>query len=267
MRIQHIVSCRYDTNDVNVRFMTLLEEHICKYDNIEMVDKAPDLVHICGDWDIHTIRHIKKVIHSETPVIFTSHAGLSFFSSKTRQHQKIMIKKIVRYVSAVHVFGPLEKEMTQSLCPHNKIYVISNPSVSTTTDINKTILQMTEMYNSVISNHDTWKKERIKNKIKVLYSKEDNISAICSRFLYIRYLLNKGYIPIETLKDTASMMTTHQYDEDEMEKLIKKLEIYDFVSSLLYVMHEKANLTEGFMPIQSANNRLSETILNRIIQS
>lgn len=63
------------------------------------------------------------------------------------------------------------------------------------------------------------------------------------------------------------MMTTHQYDEDEMEKLIKKLEIYDFVSSLLYVMHEKANLTEGFMPIQSANNRLSETILNRIIQS
>lgn len=267
MRIQYIVSCRYDTNDVNVRFMTLLEEHICKYDNIEMVDKAPDLVHICGDWDIHTIRQIKKVIHSETPVIFTSHSGLSFFSSKTRQHQKIMVKKIVRYVSAVHVFGPLEKEMTQSICPHNKIYVISNPSVSTTTDINKTILQMTEMYNSVISNHDTWKKERIKNKIKVLYSKEDNISAICSRFLYIRYLLNKGYIPIETLKDTASMMTTLQYDEDEMEKLIKKLEIYDFVSSLLYVMHEKANLTEGFMPIQSANNRLSETILNRIIQS
>ena len=43
MRIQYIVSCRYDTNDVNVRFMTLLEEHICKYDNIEMVDKAPDL--------------------------------------------------------------------------------------------------------------------------------------------------------------------------------------------------------------------------------
>lgn len=66
-------------------------------------------------------------------------------------------------------------------------------------------------------------KERIKNKIKVLYSKEDNISAICSRFLYIRYLLNKGYIPIETLKDTASMMTTQQYDEDEMEKLIKSL--------------------------------------------
>lgn len=53
--------------------------------------------------------------------------------------------------------------------------------------------------------------------------KEDNISAICSRFLYIRYLLNKGYIPIETLKDTASMMTTQQYDEDEMEKLIKSL--------------------------------------------
>ena len=107
----------------------------------------------------------------------------------------------------------------------------------------------------------------LKNKIKVLYSKEDNISAICSRFLYIRYLLNKGYIPIDTLKDTASMMTTRQYDEEEMEKLIKKLEIYDFVSSLLYVMHEKANLTEGFMPIQSSNNRLSETILNRIIQS
>lgn len=60
MRIQYIVSCRYDTNDVNVRFMTLLEEHICKYDNIEMVDKAPDLVHICGDWDIHTIRQIKR---------------------------------------------------------------------------------------------------------------------------------------------------------------------------------------------------------------
>lgn len=52
-----------------------------------------------------------------------------------------------------------------------------------------------------------------------------------------------------------------------MEKLIKKLEIYDFVSSLLYVMHEKASLTEGFMPIPSSNNRLSETILNRIIQS
>lgn len=267
MRIQYIVSCRYNTNDVSIRFMTLLEEHICKFDHIEIVDKAPDLVHICGDWDIRTIRHIKRVIHNEIPVIFTSHTGLGFFSRKTRQHQKIMIRKIAQQVSAVHVFGPLEKEKTKSTYPQTKIYVVSNPYVSATTDINKMISQMTEMYNSVISNHDTWKKERIKNKIKVLYSKEDNISAICSRFLYIRYLLNKGYIPIETLKDTASMMTTQQYDEDEMEKLIKKLEIYDFVSSLLYVMHEKASLTEGFMPIQSANNRLSETILNRIIQS
>lgn len=267
MRIQYIVSCRYDTNDVNVRFMTLLEEHICKYDNIEMVDKAPDLVHICGDWDIHTIRQIKKVIHSETPVIFTSHSGLSFFSSKTRQHQKIMIRKIAQQVSAVHVFGPLEKEKTKSTYPQTKIYVVSNPYVSATTDINKMISQMTEMYNSVIRNHDTWKKERIKSKIQVLYSREDSISAICSMFLYIRYLLRKGYIPIGTLEDTAHMMKTLQYDEDEMEKVIKKLEIYDFVSSLLYVMQEKANLTEGFMPIESSNNRLSETILNRIIQS
>ena len=89
-------------------------------------------------------------------------------------------------------------------------------------------------------------------------------AAICSRFLYIKYLLHKGNIPIDTLKETSSMMITKQYDEDEMEKLIKKLGIYDFVSSLLHAMNIKTGLTEGFMPIESSNNKLSETIINKI---
>ena len=60
------------------------------------------------------------------------------------------------------------------------------------------------------------------------------------------------------------MLKSKQYDEDEMTKLIKKLGIYDFISSLLYVMNEKSELTEGFMPIESSNDKLSDIIADRI---
>ena len=123
---------------------------------------------------------------------------------------------------------------------------------------------MLKTYNSIINNYDKRKKETMKSIIHAQYTKDDEIFEICSRFLYIKYLLHKGNIPIDTLKETSSMMITKQYDEDEMEKLIKKLGIYDFVSSLLHAMNIKTGLTEGFMPIESSNNKLSETIIDTI---
>lgn len=267
MRIQYIITGKRhkdDMNSTNIHFMTLLQEYICKYDYVDIVDHAPDIAHVCGNWNIETIRQIKKIIQNEIPVIFTSCNGLNDFSGNIQRYQSLIMRDLIRNVSAIHVCGIIEKEKIQHVCPDSCIYVVSNPVISNTTDANNMTSLMLKTYNSIINNYDKRKKETIKSIIHAQYTKDDEIFEICSRFLYIKYLLHKGNIPIDTLKETSSMIITKQYDEDEMEKLIKKLGIYDFVSSLLHAMNIKTGLTEGFMPIESSNNKLSETIIDTI---
>lgn len=265
MRIQYLVANVCNTTDnTNVHFITLLKKSICKYDNVEIVNQFPDIIHLCGDWSIQTIRQINKIIHHEIPVIFTCNNGLNVFSKKKQHYQTYIMRNIISKVSAIQVCGPLEKEKIQVISPSSNIYVIPNPIISNTINTNEIITQMIKTYKTIINNHDTDKKEIIKNKIHTIYTPNDEISIICSRFLYIKYLLHKGYIPKQILTETSNMLKSKQYDEDEMKKLIKKLGIYDFISSLLYVMNEKSELTEGFMPIESSNDKLSDIIADRI---
>lgn len=267
MRIQYIITGKRHKdgmNSTNIHFMTLLQEYICKYDYVDIVDHAPDIAHVCGNWNIQTIKQIKKIIQHEIPVIFTSCNGLNDFSGNIQSYQSLIMRDLIHNVSAIHVCGIIEKEKIQHVCPDSCIYVVSNPVISNTTDVNNMTSLMLKTYNGIINNYDKRKKETIKSIIHTQYTKDDEIFEICSRFLYIKYLLHKGNIPIDILEETSSMMITKQYDEDEMEKLIKKLGIYNFVSSLLYAMNIKAELTEGFMPIESSNNKLSETIINKI---
>lgn len=50
MRIQYLVANVCNTTDnTNVHFITLLKKSICKYDNVEIVNQFPDIIHICGD--------------------------------------------------------------------------------------------------------------------------------------------------------------------------------------------------------------------------
>lgn len=267
MRIQYIMTSKRhkdDINSTNIHFMILLQEYICKYDYVDIVDHAPDIAHVCGNWNIQTLRQIKKIIRNEIPVIFTSCDGLNDFSGNIQRHKALIMRKLIHNVSAIHVCGLIEKEKIQHVCPDSRVYVVSNPVISNTTDVNNMTSLMLKTYNGIINNYDKRKKETIKSIIHAQYAKDDEIFEICSRFLYIKYLLNKGNIPIDILKETSSLMITKQYDEDEMEKLIKKLEIYDFVSSLLHAMNIKAGLTEGFMPIESSDNKLSEIIIDTI---
>lgn len=270
MRIQYIITSKRHKNDINntnIHFMTLLQEYICKYDYIDIVDHAPDIAHVCGNWNIQTIRQIKKIIQNEIPVIFTSCNGLNDFSNNIQRYQSLIMRALIHNVSAIHVCGLIEKEKIQHVCPNSCIYVVSNPVISNTTDASNMTSLMIKTYNSIINNYDAKKKEAIKSIIHTQYTKDDDIFEICSRFLYIKYLLHKGNIPKDILTETSSMMIMKQYDEEEMEKLIKKLEIYDFVSSLLNAMNIKVGLTEGFMPVESSNNKLSETIINKITEN
>ena len=270
MRIQYIITNRRhkdEINGINTHLMTLLQEYICKHDNVEIVDKAPDIAHVCGNWNTQTIRQIKKITKNEIPVIFTSCNGLNDFSANMQRYQSLIMRNIIHNVSAIHVCGLLEKEKILYVCPDSCVYVVTNPIISSTTDVNSMTLLMLKTYKSIISNYDASKKEAIKSIIHTQYTKDDEISEICSRFLYIKYLLHKGNIPLDILAETSSMMVIKQYNEEEMDRLVKKLGIYNFVSSLLHAMNIKTGLTEGFMPMESSDDKLSEIIINSITEN
>ena len=170
MRIQYIITGKRhkdDMNSTNIHFMTLLQEYICKYDYVDIVDHAPDIAHVCGNWNIETIRQIKKIIQNEIPVIFTSCNGLNDFSGNIQRYQSLIMRDLIRNVSAIHVCGIIEKEKIQHVCPDSCIYVVSNPVISNTTDANNMTSLMLKTYNSIINNYNPITDENTPEEIEI----------------------------------------------------------------------------------------------------
>ena len=61
-------------------------------------------------------------------------------------------------------------------------------------------------------------------------------------------------------------MTSNNYNEDDMETLLKRLKLHDFIASLEKVIEEEASLTEGFEPVPALDNRLTKKIRKVIIK-
>ena len=130
------------------------------------------------------------------------------------------------------------------------------------------------IYENTLLKHD----EQIRNEIKkqaekaweTIESKEitrqkATFLDILQQTLYCQYLFNRQHLQRRTLQRLAETMTDADYNEDIMAKVLHEQQLEKFMASLETVMEETASLTEGFMPIDSSDDRLAKQIRQAII--
>ena len=77
MRIKFISLVKSSATPLNKDLLSTISESISAFGDVEVVDTAPDLVHICGKWSSASATTIKHYTNKGVPVVFTSANGLA----------------------------------------------------------------------------------------------------------------------------------------------------------------------------------------------
>ena len=84
------------------------------------------------------------------------------------------------------------------------------------------------------------------------------------KMLYVRHQLHQGCIPHESLTDLCQTMVQTDYNEDEMNDILRQMKWDKWMSRLEQIMSETDGMTEGFMPLPPLNDNVTKKIKERI---
>jgi len=269
MRVQIIVTRKPRASFVNYSLASMLKAGVEKHDDMLLADTAPDIVHVFGTWDSGTAKLVASIYNRKIPTVYTSLSGLLSLVGNNGKvghfAQVVHRNKILRTVTVAHVGGPMEEKALKHGFPGKPVCLIPNPCLTKTITEERMFSSMARLYQDTIDAHDKWARGLIDKKVQ-LVSENGIIHDLCSQILYVKYMMHRGGIPQSLLDCLSVSMTESQYDEDAMAVALKRLGIHDFTSSLLSALSQSSSLTEGFMPIEAADDKLSRKIINSIIQ-
>ena len=167
-------------------------------------------------------------------------------------------------------------KMYELLChelqTHDKVDIVdSNPDI---VHIFGTWLVTTQLmseafcnlYVSAIQDNEARLKHDIDRYIERMGVDDKCINDICARILYIRKRYKMQNIPYPYLTETADVMTRSNYDENLMRSTLEKMKLSKFAAFTMSLLRNKANLTEGFMPLASLDGKEVERMENVTIQ-
>ena len=90
---------------------------------------------------------------------------------------------------------------------------------------------------------------------------------ICIMLLNIRHLLNEEKLSLKNLYDFYNVLRFEDCDEFILENMLDEIGMQGFSARMFYIMHEKMNLSEGFVPVEMKNDRETGRILNKLFKS
>ena len=106
-----------------------------------------------------------------------------------------------------------------------------------------------------------YKSTSLNSKLATLIKEQEvNERKLCIELLNLKYEIEHHIAPLSHLANIYSTMRFCNMDEDRLNEIVKDLGIADFASRLMTVMHNILNLTEGFMPFQSKDDRLAKQL-------
>ena len=144
------------------------------------------------------------------------------------------------------------------------IRIIENPAVSNGINENEMVSQMLALYEETIRNHDDKIQADIAKRVAEVKEDDETINGLLREILYARYQLHRGGIPAQTLDNLSTHLIKSDIDEDHFGQLLTDMKIDKFFARLESVMESESTLTEGFMPIPMAEDRVTDKIKSGI---
>lgn len=248
------------TNKAYEQMATMLSEGIVQTTGNFVACSNPDIVHVFGDYDNNTMCALKRCEEIKIPTLLTPCSGLSAYADSGRDLQGGKSSHIKRNVatlaSAVHVAGNNERDAVLSIVPNAKMEVIYNAAITSLTNSGKMTSKFLHLYQDIVDRHEERIQGHIAQDITKASIQQAEVSKVCSRLLYTKYLYERGLLDNNALHNIATMLTITQYDEDELAQVIKRLDMHKFTAALLALLAERGLLTEGFMPIEPSKHPL-----------
>lgn len=272
MRISYVINTRNKCHpqQYNLGMYRLLCHTIQSMDNVEIVDKSADIVHIFGLWNMAYAKQVAKYRKRCVPVVFTPLGGLSAIMDNDRLTNNVFTRKAIREIchngTVVHATGRIEKEAIGKIACHANVHVIPNPDITFTTDTSTMSKEMFALYEETIENNDSYIRRKIQSLISKACVKDEAISALCADLLYINERLKMQNIPQGNLENLSRLLTVSDYDESIMRSSLESLRIYKFASYIMTLLNKRYNLTEGFMPMEGLEGKIVDKMEKAIIQ-
>ena len=256
MRIKFISLVNGSAFVLNKNLLSIIAEGISKFSDFEIVDTAPDIVHICSKWSSMVASSIKYFTNKGVPVVFSSANGLV---------EQLSPQSSTLSPTVFHCCGPAEARLINTNLPKANVVVISNAEFTSTTNVETMLNQFKDLYTKTFYDHDSSIKAMIMEKVKQSNVNDDTIFNICSRLLYLNYAFKRGTIRQNMLDSISDELINSNYDEEIMRRTLNELKLMPFAASVMALLKEVSHLTEGFMPVAASTDKIMKHMKKLII--
>ncbi len=227
------------------------------------------IVHVFDFWNAACAKLIRQAYQLRIPVVYSPLGSFHPWIVNQRKigsrlYRLSYLKDILRHVSVLHACSTVEFEFLKQTGWNDYVVLIKNPTITNSVSVKDVLNQLFYLYTDTIQKHDLAIHQCFDQQIKKTGETDMNIIRICKLLLYIKYQFCRGEILQDTLTTLTHTMTTLSYDEVHLAETLQKLDIKRFTARIEQVAEEQMLLTEGFMPIDKIDDKITKQIRIKI---
>ncbi len=258
MRIRLFLGADPDNNKIAGKMLDILKEELLKDSSIVLTDENPDVIHFIGAWTPTAVGIAKDAMTKFIATVHTPLGCLCPWQKPSSSHVKLTSR-----CSAIISAGKMEQELLDDGNRQN-LQMILNPVVTATTQPATMVSEYKAVYGRIVKSTDDSLWNEVERKVKMIKENDSVILNICKNLLYAQYLSHRKNIPMIFLNGLSEIFVKSDYDEDRLGEVLKLIHLFQFTQRLEFVMQEKANLTEGFMPLPLKEDKVAKSLLAMI---
>lgn len=249
--------------------LSILQQHLQGYGEIEPSHEYPDIVHVFGSWDASAHKKLEQCHKLLIPTVFSSLGQLAPWHfpkcpSPTQVLQTSAQKRATQQASALIVWGELEKQEMEKRKWNEQIHVIPNAVTTSMISPEEMAHETMKLYHEILEAHDRLTHQRIHEKLNTFPNDKSPEKEVCHSLLYLRYQYHRRNVKKQTLKELNDTLNSLEYDEDVLNDMLEQLNEEQFAARIMQVLSEEFQLTEGFMPLDPLNDRQTQDIRGTI---
>ncbi len=269
MRVELYMSKKTAGRPDDQAHLSMIQQYLQGYGEIEPSHEFPDIVHVFGSWDASAHKKLEQCHKLLIPTVFSSLGQLAPWHfpkcpSPTQVLQTSAQKRATQQASALIVWGELEKQEMEKRKWNEQIHVIPNAVTTSLISPEEMAHETIKLYQEVLATHDQLTHQRIQEKLNTFPNDKSPEKEVCHSLLYLRYQYHRRNVKKQTLKELNDTLNNLEYDEDALNDMLEQLNEEQFAARIMQVLSEDYQLTEGFMPLDPLNDKQTQRIKEAI---
>lgn len=240
--------------------LSMHQQYLQRYNEIELSHEFPDIVHVFGAWDASAHKKLEQCHRLLIPTAFSSLGQLApwHFPKHPTPTQVLRIsaqKQATQQASALIVWGRFEKQEMEKRKWNEQIHVIPNAVTTSIISPEAMAHETMKLYHKILEVHDQLTHQRIQEKLNIFPNDDSPEKEVCHALLYLRYQYHRRNIKKQALRELNDKLNCLEYDEDLLNDMLEQLNEAQFAARIMQVLSEDYQLTEGFMPLNPLDDK------------